>query len=98
LEYLGWHFNTFAQGAVASVVGGKHATTACELGTPTTASTAHELGTQTMALNTQHLEHQQRLKTWNTNNGIKLWEVFLAFGISLMAFPFFFPRCCRKRH
>ena len=32
-----WYFNTSAQSAAASVVGGKHATTACELGTPTTA-------------------------------------------------------------
>jgi hypothetical protein len=51
LEYLGWHFNTFAKGAAASVVGGKHTTTAGELGTPTTASMGCELGTQTTALN-----------------------------------------------
>jgi hypothetical protein len=38
LEYLGWRFNTSSQGAAASVVGGKHTTTACELGTQTTAS------------------------------------------------------------
>jgi hypothetical protein len=37
LEYLEWHFNTSSRGAAASVVGGKHATTVHELGTPTTA-------------------------------------------------------------
>ena len=34
--------NTSSQGATASVVGGKHATTACELGTQTTASSIGE--------------------------------------------------------
>ena len=34
LEYLEWHFNSFAQGAAASVIGGKHATTVLQVFRP----------------------------------------------------------------